>query len=284
MITWDDPDKRYFQHGLDHGVLYPPGADGVPWIGLISFDEGEGGSTEISYRDGVVYLADAEPGDFLGKLTSIMFPDEFAACIGMPKATDGLYVDNQKPERFNLSYRTLIGSGTRGDMFGYQIHLVYNCMATIEPRQRRTIGKETGLVEFGFNVVCTPVKLPGFRPTAHYVIDTRGMSASVIERVEAILYGGVRDEIGDTMEDTFESDLPGRMPTPLELYDLMNFGSGITVTVHSDGTYTAIGSSDNLEELTRDSFIMRNINGTDNGDGTYVISDGGSTDVIIETP
>lgn len=270
MITWNDPDKRYYHHGLDHGVLYPPEADAVAWNGLISFDEGEGGSTEILYRDGVVYLADAEPGDFQGKLTAIAYPDAFAPCIGIPKAADGLYVDNQKPKRFHFSYRTLVGSGTRGDMFGYQLHLVYNCMATVEPRQRRSIGKDTAPVEFGFNVVCTPVKLQGYRPTAHYIIDTRGMSASIIAKIEGILYG-----VGAA---------PGRMPAPEELYDLMNFGDAITVTVHSDGTYTVEGSSENVEELTPDTFIMRKINGTDKGDGTYVISDGGSTDVIIETP
>lgn len=283
MITWNDPDKRYFQHGLDHGVLYISDNDPVPWNGLISFDEGESGSTEILYRDGMVYLADAEPGDFQGKLTAIAYPDEFAGCIGIPKAADGLYVDNQKPKRFGLSYRTLIGSGTRGDMFGYQIHLVYNCMATIEPRQRRTIGKDTTAVEFGFNVVCTPVKLQGYRPTAHYIIDTRGMSPSIIEKIETILYGG-QDVVGDIIDDDMLTDLPGRMPTPTELYDIMNFGPRVTVTVHPDGTYTVVASSDNLEELTFNSFVMRNINGTDNGDGFYVISDGGNTDVIIESP
>ena len=34
MINWDDPDKRYYQHGLDHGVLYIPSLDPIPWNGL----------------------------------------------------------------------------------------------------------------------------------------------------------------------------------------------------------------------------------------------------------
>ena len=269
MIIWDDPDRRYYQHGLDHGVLYIPGLNPVAWNGLISFDEGgESGAMEMYYRDGIVYLADAEPSDFSGKLTTIMYPDAFGKCIGIPKAADGLYVDNQKPQPFNLSYRTLIGSGSRGDMFGYQLHLIYNCMATIAPRQRRTIGNDTTPTQFEFDVVCTPVKLAGYRPTAHYTIDTRNMSPSVIAAVEEILYGG--------------PTTVGRFPTPQELFDLMNFGDGIIVTVHTDGTYTVEASSDNLEETGPYSFVMRNINGTDNGDGTYIISDGGNTDVIIE--
>lgn len=268
MIIWDDPDKRYFQHGLDHGVLYIEDINPVAWNGLISVDEGGEGSGEMLYRDGVVYLADAEPGDFIANIKAIMYPDAFAACIGIPKVADGLYVDNQKPVPFHLSYRTLIGSGTRGDMFGYQLHLIYNCMATIGQRQRNTIGENTSPVEFEFGIVCTPVKLPGYRPTAHFIIDTRFLSPDTISEIEDILYG--------------DSDTPGRMPTPIELYDLLHFGDAMIFHVHDDDTYTVTGSSDNLEETTPGYFIMRNINAVDNGDGTYTVSDGGNTDVIID--
>jgi hypothetical protein len=268
MINWDDPDKRYYQHGLDHGVLYIPSLDPIPWNGLISVDEGGEGSSEILYRDGVVYLADAEPGDFIGSITSMMYPDSFGACIGIPKAADGLYVDNQKPKRFDMSYRTLIGSGSRGDMFGYQLHLIYNCMATIKQRQRNTIGSDTQPVNFQFDIVCTPVKLPGYRPTAHYVIDTRGLSESTIADIEAILYG---DDV-----------TVGRMPTPIELYDILHFGDAMVFLVHPDGTFTVTGSEDNLEDIDGERFIMRNINAVDNGDGTYDVSTGGDTTVTIE--
>lgn len=269
MITWSDPDKRYYHHGLDRGVLYIAGMDPMAWNGLVNFDENGEGTVEFMYRDGVVFLADADPGDFSGRLRALFYPDAFGACIGIPKAADGLYVDNQKQKPFHFSYRTLVGSGSRGDMFGYQIHLVYNAMAAIGQRQRRTLGDDTTPTEFEFDIVCTPVKLPGYRPTAHYTIDTRGMSKSIITAIENILYG--------------EGETPGRMPTPTELYELMNFGDAIIVNVHTDGTFTVQGSSDNVEELTPTTFIMRNINGTDNGDGTYVIADGGDTDVIIET-
>lgn len=268
MITWGDPTKRYYQHGLDHGVLYIPGLDPIAWNGLISFDEGAAGNTELLYRDGVVYLADAEPGDHVGSITSIMYPDQFGACIGIPKVTDGLYVDNQKPKPFSMSYRTLIGSGSAGDRFGYQLHLVYNCMATIGQRKRNTIGKDTTPVEFNFDVVCTPVKLPGYRPTAHVIVDTRGLSPSTITEIETILYGN-----GAT---------PGRMPDPIELFDLMNFGDAITVTDHGDGSYSVEGSSDNVLDVEPHYFQINNINSTiPDIDGEYIISDGGTTTVIV---
>lgn len=268
MLTWDDPTARYYEHSLDRGVLYIPGKDPVPWNGLTGFDEGEGGVTSVLYRDGVVYLGDVDASDFSGKVTSAFFPDVFHECLGIPEVTDGLYLDNQKPKRFNFSYRSLIGSGTKGDMFGYQIHLVYNAMASINTRSRKTMGPTPELLEFGFDIVCTPVKLTGYRPTAHIIIDTRNMSQSTITQLENILYGvGV---------------VPGRMPDPQELFDLMNFGDAITIRVHTDGTFTVTASNENVFPIDDYSFTMHNVNGVAGPDGTYVISDGGTTDVIIE--
>lgn len=279
MITWDDPTRRFYQHGLDHGVLYIPGINAIPWNGLITANEGGEGTSEVMYRDGVVYLADAEASDHQMSVTSMMYPEAFGQCIGIPKVTDGLFVDNQKPKRFDLSYRTLIGSGSAGDLFGYQIHLVYNCMATIKQRQRNTIGKSTDPSNFEFDIVCTPVKMPGYRPSAHLIIDTRTLSPGKIAEVEGILYG-----VGS------ES---GRMPTPTELFDLLNYGDMITVTVHDEKsigtvysvdiqTYTVEGSEDNVYGTDYNGFKVDNANAVNNGDGTWTVTDGPNTTVIIE--
>lgn len=264
MLTWDPPDERYYEHGLDRGVLFIPGKDPIPWNGLSGFEEGAAGTSAMLYRDGVVYLADAEASDFTGKMDALFYPDAFHECIGIPQATDGLYVDNQKPKRFDLSYRSLIGSGATDDLFGYQIHIVYNCMATIAPRSRQTLGKDTQPVMFSFDIVCTPVKMPGYRPTAHYIIDTRTMSPSTVVELETLLYG------------------PGGLPTPEELYDLMHFGDAITVRLHTDGYFTVEGAAANVYSTGPYSFQMDNINGTDLGGGYYNLADGGTTDVIIE--
>lgn len=269
MLQWDDPSKRFFAQGLDRGVLYIPGLDPLPWNGLMSFDEGSSSAaSSLLYRDGVIYLADVEPSDFAGDLKAMWYPDEFGVCLGMPEVTDGMFVDNQKPKRFGFSYRTLVGNGSSGNVFGYQIHLVYNCMASVASRARATLGPDNKPVEFDFNIVCTPVKLPGYRPTAHYVIDTRNMSSSKVAELEAILYG--------------DDETPGSLPQPSVIFDLLNYGDAIIVRVHGDGTYTVEGSNMNVFSTGPHSFMMKNINGTDNGDGTYVISDGGNTDVIIE--
>lgn len=251
----------------------------IAWSGLVSLDEGGEIATSVYYRDGIVYLADADASDFSARLKTLAYPRYFSRCLGFPEIADGLFIDGQKPKRFGFSYRSLVGSGSAGDMFGYQIHLVYNAMASVGQRSRKSVGSSVDPVEFDFDLVCTPVKLPGFRPSAHYVIDTRNMSASVLAQLEAILYG----------TDT----IVGRLPTPTELYDIMNFGDAIRVTVHDPisiglvypvniTTYTVEASYNNAYALDDHHFQVDNANVVDNGDGTWTVSDGGNTTVIIE--
>lgn len=268
MLTWDNADERYYQTGVDRGVLYPVGAEPVVWNGITGVDEAGNGSTEVSYLDGKIFLADSDATDFSGKLTAFFFPDEFMACIGMPQVADGLILDNQKPKRFGLSYRSLIGSGLTGDQFGYQIHLIYNAMASIGATSRKTINNTPSPIDFVFDLVCTPVKLAGFRPTAHYILDTRRLDPETIAELEAILYGSA------------DGLTPGRMPTPTELYDLLHFGTAIEVTSYlATDTYNVKGASDSVYMTSPTTYQIDNINAVDHGDGTYTISDGGDTTV-----
>ena len=280
MLTWDEPNERYYQHGVDRGVLYTNGSDGaVVWNGLTGVDESGEGESHILYRDGLIYMADVVPGDFKGKATALFYPDEFSTNLGIVEAAGGLYVDYQKPKRFGMSYRSLIGSGTAGDMFGYQIHLVYNAMAAIGDRDHRTTTDSPNPMDFAFDLVCTPVKLPGYRPSAHYILDTRHLDVTLIKDLEDILYG--------------TDGVPGRLPTPLELFEWMNFGVTITVTDIQGGVihgnvggnltvdlFTIAGNKENVVSKPDGSFQANNINATDNADGTYTITDGGDTVVI----
>jgi len=268
VLKWDEPDKRYYSHGLDRGVLYIPGRDPLPWNGLQGFDENSAGTTTLYYRDGVIYLADADAGDFTGQISAIFYPREFGECIGIPEVADGFFADGQKPKRFGFSYRTLIGSGTKGDMFGYEIHLVYNCMATIGQRNRRTINASPEPTTFTFDTVCTPVKLAGYRPTSHFKIDTRGMDESLVQDLETLIYG--------------DGVTPGVLPDPNILYDMMNFGDAIVVTDHGDGTFDVEGSQENVLMLTDHHIQLNNINATaPDVNGAYTISDGGTTTVVV---
>lgn len=258
MIVWDDPNERYYHTGCDRGVLYTE-EGAVPWNGITGTTEAGAGQATVLYRDGHVYYADVEPGDFSGTVTAFFWPDQFSKCIGMPEIAPGLIADNQRPTRFGLSYRSLIGSGTYGDMFGYQIHLVYNALASIGSRTRKTLTNSPEISEFSFEMVAVPVRIKGFRPTAHFIIDTRNLAPERLAEFESVLYGGGVE--------------PPRLPTPTEMYDLLAFGDAITFVDHGDGTWTGTGSSTNLIDHGDGTWEIHNVNGTDNGDGTYTLED-----------
>lgn len=264
MLEWDKLDERYFEQGLDRGAIYIGAAGPIPWNGLTGLDEGaEGGGATLLYRDGVIYYAGQEATDFKASVTAFWFPDEFGVCIGAPLVTDGLIVTGQKPKEFHFSYRTLIGKGGRSDPFGYQIHLVYNATASLSGKKRKTKTPDEGLNEMTFDLVCKPVKLPGYRPTAHYILDTRFMSNATKTELENILYG--------------TPGVPGRMPTPTELYDLLEFGDAITFTKWTHPTlgecWTASGAYKNVHMTSDTTFEILNVNGVDLGDGHYQLSD-----------
>lgn len=265
MLTWDAPTELYYHHGLDRGVAYIPGVGAVPWNGLTGFDEGsEAPTASVMYRDGLIYLAEQDPSDFTGRIAAISWPNEMSKCLGMPEAADGLFVDNQKPTRFSFCYRSLVGSGLEGDMFGYQLHLVYNAVASMSQRSRRTLGQSDEPLEFGFDLVCTPVKLVGYRPTAHYVIDTRNMSPAKVAQIETLLY---------------DNPTP---PDPQDLFDIMNYGDGISVINQvAPKTFQVDGSYENVEINPDGTVTFYNINASaPDSNGQYVISTGGNTTVV----
>lgn len=265
MLTWDPPNERYFHQGLDRGAIYIGDDPPVAWNGLTDVTEGGSSNTEIMYRDGKIILADIDASDFQASVSAFFFPDEFSICIGIPEAAENLYVDNQKPKRFNLSYRTLVGNGSSGDLFGYQIHLVYNCLASIGTRARKTLSDSPEMMPFNFDLVCTPVKLPGFRPSAHYIIDTRGMQSGQLKELEDLLYGTV--------------STPGHFPTITELFELMNFGVIMRVYDNGDGTYKITGAGQYFDDHGDGSYSVSNMNAVVVGN-EYEISDGGNTVIV----
>lgn len=269
MIEWDAPNPGYYQHGLDRGVLYlPTRTEALPWNGLMSVEEGsEAPATSTIFRDGQIVLADVDPSDFSARVSALFYPDDLGPYLGMAEATDGFYVDNQKPKPFGMSYRTLVGSGTEGDMFGYQIHLIYNAILSISARQRKTINETIELTEFNFDMVATPKRLPGFRPSAHYIIDTRHMSPGVIKAIEGLLYG---DDGGD-----------GYLQDPIDIFELLNYDGSILVTHNvAAKTFTVEASQNNLTVHGDGTFTVTGLNAVDAPGDTYIISTGGDTTVI----
>lgn len=253
MITWDDPEERYFSTGVDRGVLYTE-EGAVPWNGIIGVTEAGAGATSVLYRDGHVYYSDVEPGDYSGSLTAYFWPAQFDKCLGMPEIAPGFHADYQRPRHFSLSYRSLIGSGGRGDMFGYQIHLVYNAIASAQSRTRKTKSNSPSLDEFSFDLVATPPRIKGYRPTAHFIVDTRNLTPTQVATLEDMLYN------------------QPSLPDPTYVYELLKFGDGIHFEDMGNGRIRVVGSNSNVSS-SGGKVGINNVNHSLDPEGFYNLSD-----------
>jgi len=76
-IAWDGVGQRYFETGLDRGVLYLEDGSGVPWNGLTAVDEKvTGAQASPVYWDGVKIDDVISVGDFSATLKAITYPEE----------------------------------------------------------------------------------------------------------------------------------------------------------------------------------------------------------------
>lgn len=189
-LAWDQVGDRLFETGVDKGVLYVKGGTpAVPWNGLMGVSESpSGGEATPYYIDGVKYLNQASPEEYEASLEAYTYPVEFSECNG-EGVDDGLIYGQQERKPFDLSYRTIVGNDVDGVDHGYKIHLIYNALAGPTQTSYQTLGASTDPVSFNWKITTTPVEVPGFRPTAHLVIDSTKLSAKTLSVIEDYLYG-----------------------------------------------------------------------------------------------
>lgn len=197
-IVWGEISERYYESGVDRGVLYVVGAaSGVAWPGLVSVTEApSGGSPRAYYYDGIKYLNLASAEEFEATIVAFNSPQEFNACCGIVSINNGLFADQQIRKPFNLTYRTLIGNAAQGLDHGYKIHLVYDALAAPSQRQNQTLSDSVNPISFSWNITTKPPEITGYRPTAHFVVDSRFTDPELMTELTDILYG-----TGDTDPD-----------------------------------------------------------------------------------
>ncbi len=230
-IAWDDAGKKIYETGLDRGVLYLPDDTTVPWNGLLSVDVSDGEVTvEPYYFDGSAYYVDRSNGEFSATLKAYTYPDEFMPFDGYQSPAPGLFVTDQYVDDvFGLSYRTLIGNDLEGTDFAYKIHILYNLTASPSSNSYESSSDSPDAIEFGWELMGNPVEVPGFRPTVHFIIDSRYISKSLMSSIEELLYGGHAEN--------------GRLPLASELTYILQ-SNLISVVDNGDGTWTATGPDD----------------------------------------
>lgn len=232
QLKWDTPGSRTFQSGLDRAVLYLENREGVPWNGLRSVDETSvRGDIRSYYIDGINYNNLTSPEDFEAVLEAFTYPDEFLLCDGTAVVNEGLYITRQPKKKFNLSYRTRKGDDISGFERGYLIHLIYNVIASSASKKHTTIGRNVDPVNFQWKLRATPKRLPGFAPTAHFIVDSTRTDPTILEALEDILYG-TTDTSASMIDVAYLLDLFQFPPDFLEI--LANRNTGLSPILVSD--------------------------------------------------
>ena len=230
-IQWDTIGDRYYENGVDHGVLYLSDGqggygNGVPWNGLTSVSESPSGADANKlWADNMNYLTLYGIEEFSASIEAYTYPDEFAECDGSVQLLPGLSIGQQTRKGFGLSYRTKVGNDTVGNDFGYKLHLIYGCRASPSDRSYETINDSPDAITFSWEITTTPVNVTigtgnsavTYQPTASLIIDSRDFTGNntKLKALEDVLYG-TSPATGTTGGTT------ARLPLPAEVYSLLS--------------------------------------------------------------
>lgn len=195
-LVWDKTGERFFETGVDHGVLYRQVAGaypkGVVWNGLTAVNENPSGAeASPQYADNIKYLNLISAEDYGATIEAFYYPDEFAECDGSAEPIPGLMIGQQTRKPFGLSYRTKIGNDTEGQDLGYKLHFIYNALAAPSAKDHGTVNESPEPTTFSWELTTTPVEMPKpYKPTAAITIDsTKIADKTKLEALEAVIYG-----------------------------------------------------------------------------------------------
>lgn len=201
LLTWDDTGERFYETGVNQGVLYPMDANGdypvgVAWNGLVSVSESPtGGEPTNLYADNIKYLVLLSAEDLGLTIEAFTYPDEWGACDGSAEPQAGVQLGQQNRAKFGLCYRTEVGNDVDGVDHGYKLHLVYGCQASPSEKAFNTINESPEAITFSWEVSTVPEAVTGYKPSAIVTIDSRTADPTDLAALEVILYG---DDVGPT--------------------------------------------------------------------------------------
>lgn len=213
-IIWDELDKRFFERGVDHGVLYTPVAGvyttGVAWNGLTNVTESPAGAeSNKQYADNMVYVNLLSAEEFNGTIEAFTFPEEFLKHDGVAKTANGMQIGMQSRPPFGFSWRNLKGNAEDEDL-GFILNLAYGLQASPSEKANNTVNDTPELKTFSWGVSSTPVSVPGYKPTAIIRVDSTDpdVDPAGLEALMDVLYGR-------------GAELTPRLPLPAEVDTLL---------------------------------------------------------------
>ena len=193
-LEWDAIGERFYETGVDHGVLYPVvnGAypRGYAWNGLTNISESPSGAEQTPlYADNIKYLTLTSAEEFGLTIEAYTYPDEWEECDGTATLANGVKIGQQARKKFGLCYRTKKGNDVDGDAHGEKLHLVYGCSASPSERGYSTVNDSPEAITFSWTVTTTPITLEGYSPVALITIDSTKVDSTKYGQLKDILYG-----------------------------------------------------------------------------------------------
>lgn len=267
-LTWDGIGERFYETGVDHGVLYTSRFGNydvaTPWNGLTAVTESPSGAEPTDlWADNIKYLTMRSAEAFGATVECYTYPVEWAACNGEAELRKGVTFGQQARETFGLCYRTIKGNDTKLNDYGYKLHLIYGCSASPSEKAYSTVNDSPEAITFSYEITTTPVAVDGLFSTsgkpmkavASITLDSTILGADAMKAIEDVLYG--------------TDDTEGRLPMPAELEDII--GSVVEPSAKAlTGETLNIGSGSMSVDKLQKNVVVDDLNNTITGQLLYV--------------
>lgn len=199
-LEFDKIGSRVYETGVKNGVLYVMGDDGayetgVAWNGLTGVSEKPTGAEATPlYADDIKYVVLYSSEDYEATIEAYTYPEEFEVCDGSASLVEGVTIGQQARKTFAFCYRTTLGNDTKGQEYGYKIHIVYGCMAKPSEKSYQSINDDPEAITFSWDITTTPVPVDGMKPTATVVVDSTRVDQAKMQKLLDALYGTASEE------------------------------------------------------------------------------------------
>lgn len=200
-IEWDKISERYYETGVDRGVVYPMVAGAYPkgegWNGLTAVNLTPSGAEATPlYANNHKYLNLMSVEELSGTIEAYTYPDSFAECNGEKELAGiaGVRIGQQKRTSFGFAFRNLLGNDTEGTAYGYKLTLVYGCLASPSEKANATVNDSPEAKTMSWEFTTTPVEVADADPTASIEIDSTKVDETKLKALEDILYGTEDEE------------------------------------------------------------------------------------------
>ena len=194
-LTWDALGERFYETGVDKGVLYLMNESGVydkgyAWNGLVSVTESPSGAESTAqFADNTKYLNLVSAEEFSATIEAFTYPDEFAVCDGSAAPQTGVLLGQQQRKMFGLCYRTKVGNDVEGAELGYKLHLIYGAQAAPTEKAYSTVNDSPEPITFSWEISTTPMVVTDYKPTSVITIDSTKVDEDALVELEDSLSG-----------------------------------------------------------------------------------------------